>query len=129
MRHSFPLRLPAGKPGNNGIKNIIGSKWAIYTLLLFFVVSCDISKNDVVPTNSFTKIYDDDRFEQEYYPLDIIQTADEGFLVLSELKNDQSLFTSILVIKTDNMGTIISKTEMSSPYVLPINGWQKIGTS
>ncbi len=101
----------------------------LYPLILLFAASCDISKNDVVPTNSFTKIYDDDRFEQEYYPLDIIQTADEGFLVLSELKNDQSLYTSVLVLKTDAMGAIISKTEMSSPYVLPVNGWQKIGGS
>jgi len=101
----------------------------LYPLILLFAASCDISKNDVVPTNSFTKIYDDDRFEQEYYPLDIIQTADEGFLVLSELKNDQSLYTSVLVLKTDAMGAIISKTEMSSPYVLPVNGWQQIGES
>ncbi|MCF6352695.1 MAG: hypothetical protein L3J06_06775 [Cyclobacteriaceae bacterium] len=101
----------------------------LYTFLLFFVLSCDISKNDVLPTNTFTKIYDDDRFEQEYYPLDIIQTADEGFLILSELKNDQSLFTSVLVIKTDAIGSIISETEMSSPNVMPVNGWQKVGES
>ncbi len=101
----------------------------LYALILFIAASCDISKNDIVPTNTFTKIYDDDRFEQEYYPLDIIQTADEGFLILSELKNDQSLYTSVLVLKTDAMGSIITKTEMSSPFVLPVNGWQHIGGS
>lgn len=101
----------------------------LYTLLLTFIVSCDISKNDVLPTNSFTKIYDDNRFEQEYYPLDIIQTADEGFLILAELKNDQSLFTSVYVLKTDALGAIISTNEMSSPFVMPVNGWQKIGAN
>jgi len=101
----------------------------IYTLVLTFFASCDISKNDVLPTNSFTKIYDDNRFEQEYYPLDIIQTMDEGFLILAEVKNDQSLFTSVYVIKTDALGAILSKTEMSSPFVMPVNGWQKIGAN
>ncbi len=99
----------------------------IYFTLLAFVCSCDISNNDVIPTNTFTKIYDDDRFEQEYYPVDIIQTADEGFLILSELKNDQSLFTSIYVLKTDALGAIVSKTTMSNPFVLPVKGWQEIG--
>ena len=98
----------------------------LFTLSII-VLSCDISKNDVLPTNTFTKIYDDDRFEQEYYPLDIIQTADEGFLILSELKNNQSLFTSVYVLKTNNLGTVTSATEMSSPFVMPVNGWQKIG--
>jgi hypothetical protein len=101
----------------------------IYILLLTLFVSCDISKNDVQPSSSFTKIYDDNRFEQEYYPLDIIQTADKGFLILAELKNDQSLFTSVFVLKTDALGAIISSTEMNSPFVMPVNGWQKIGAN
>ena len=100
-----------------------------YALALVFCLSCDISKNDVLPTNSFTKIYDDNRFEQEYYPLDIIQTADEGFLILAELKNDQSLFTSVYILKTDALGAILSATEMNSPFVMPVNGWQKIGAN
>ncbi len=122
LRQSFLLR-------NDGINFALDFKSVIYFTLILFAASCDISKNDVVPTNTFTKIYDDDRFEQEYYPLDIIQTADEGFLVLSELKNDQSLYTSVLVLKTDAMGSITSKIEMNSPYVLPVNGWQQIGDS
>ncbi len=112
-----------------GINLALNYKSIKYIILLLVAVSCDISKNDVVPTNTFTKIYDDDRFEQEYYPLDIIQTTDEGFLILSELKNDQSLFTTVLVVKTDAMGAIISSTQMASPYVMPVNGWQKIGES
>ncbi len=120
LRQSFLLR-------NNGINLALNYKSIKYIILLFFVLSCDISKNDVLPTNTFTKIYDDDRFEQEYYPLDIIQTLDEGFLILSELKNDQSLFTSVYVFKADALGTIVSKTLINSPYAMPVNGWQKVG--
>ncbi len=94
--------------------------------LLFIAVSCDIKNNDVLPTNTFTKIFDDSRFEQEYYPLDIIQTPDNGFLILSEKKSDQSLFTSVYILKTDELGNVITSIEMEEPFVLPVNGWQKI---
>ncbi len=104
-------------------------KFMYVTLLLLAASSCDISKNNIEPANTFTKIYDDDRFEQAYYPVDIIQTEDEGFLILSEVKNDQSLFTSVLVIKTDKVGKIISNTIMSSPFAMPVKGWQKMGSS
>lgn len=93
------------------------------------LISCDISHNNVEPTTTFTKIYDDSRFEHEYYPLDIVQTSDEGFLILSEKKTDQSLFTSVFVLKTDAMGNVVSSTEMDASYVHPINGWQFIGGS
>lgn len=99
----------------------------IFIFISFLLVGCDISKNDVIPNHTFTKIYDDNRFEQAYYPVDIIQTADEGFLILSELKNDQSLFTSVAVIKTDALGAIEKTTTLNTPFVLPVKGWQKIG--
>jgi hypothetical protein len=99
------------------------------TSLLFFALlwSCDIKNNDIEPSSSFVKIYDDNRFEQEYYPLDIIQTADDGFLILSEKKDEQSLFTSVYILKTDALGNVVNQTEMASPYVYPVDGWSKIG--
>lgn len=98
-----------------------------YIFILFIFLGCDISRNNIEPTNSFVKIYDDDRFEEEYYPLDVIQTADDGFLILSEKKDDQSLFTAVYVLKTDALGNVITQTEMNTPYANPVNGWSKIG--
>lgn len=98
-----------------------------YIFIFFLLWSCDISKNNIEPTASFVKIYDDNRFEEEYYPLDVIQTADDGFLILSEKKDDQSLFTSVYVLKTDALGNVLTQTEMASPYSNPVNGWSKIG--
>jgi hypothetical protein len=103
-------------------------KYYKLTFLLFFITwSCDIKNNDAKPSTAFVKIYDDNRFEQEYYPLDIIQTDDDGFLILSEKKDDQSLFTSVHVLKTDALGNVITQTEMASPFVYPVDGWSKIG--
>ena len=99
------------------------------TYIFIFIISwsCDISNNNIEPTASFVKIYDDNRFEEEYYPLDVIQTADDGFLILSEKKNDQSLFTSVYVLKTDALGNVITQTELASPYSNPVDGWSKVG--
>ena len=98
-----------------------------YIFIFFLLWSCDISKNNIEPTASFVKIYDDNRFEEEYYPLDVIQTADNGFLILAEKKNEQSLFTSVYVLRTDALGNVLSQTEMDAPYAKPVNGWSKIG--
>ncbi len=98
-----------------------------FIVALAFFTGCDISDNDISPTSTFVKIYDDNRFEVEYYPLDVIQTADNGYLVLSELKNDQSLFTSVYVLKTDELGNVLNQTEMIAPYANPVNSWSKIG--
>jgi len=99
-----------------------------YTLLLLLFVywGCDISNNDIQPDKTFVKIYDDNRFEQEYYPIDIAQTPDNGFLILSELKFDQSLFTSVYILKTDAMGNMIAAVQMDDPYVNAVAGWSEI---
>jgi hypothetical protein len=102
----------------------------LYRLLYLFILTipwgCDISKNDFEPKSTFVKIYDDNRFEQEYYPLDVIQTADDGYLILSEKKDNQSLFTSVYVLKTDALGNVVTQTEMLAPYSNPVNGWSKV---
>ena len=101
----------------------------LFSVVLTIVAACDISNNNVEPMSTFTKIYDDSRFEHEYFPLDVIQTADEGFLILSEKKMDQSLFTNVFVLKADAMGNVVSNTEMDASYVHPVNGWQYIAGS
>ena len=99
----------------------------LYIFTLFIFWACDISNNNIEPTNTFVKIYDDNRYEEAYYPLDVIQTADNGFLILSEIKDEQSLFTSVYVLKTDALGNVVTKTEMPTPYANPVKGWSKFG--
>lgn len=100
----------------------------IFTLVFVssLVWSCDIANNDFDPALTFTKIYDDERFEQEYYPLSIIQSSDDGYLVLSEVKNDNSLFTSVYVLKIDPQGEVEQATLLPEPNGLPVPGWSEI---
>lgn len=93
---------------------------ALFIGLLGFVVGCDISNNEVAPDQSFTKIYDDNQFSEQYYPLDIVQTPDEGFLILSERKVDGSIFNGIYVLKTDKNGSIVKVTAVPNENVHPV---------
>jgi hypothetical protein len=92
----------------------------IFLFGMLLITACDIKNNDVLPDQTFTKIYDDDRFQEEYYPLDIIQTADKGYLVLSERKIEGSIFTGVYVLKTDENGAVVTSTVMDDDFVRPI---------
>jgi hypothetical protein len=94
--------------------------------LLFMLLACDIADNQADPAASFSKIYDDERFEIEYYPLSIIQTSDDGYLILSEVKNDISSFTSAYVLKLSPEGEVEQATLMPDPIGLPVGEWSVI---
>lgn len=97
-----------------------------FLLILWMIPGCDINDNTYLPTNTFVKIYDDNRFEYEYFPVDIIQTEDDGFLILSEVKFDHALFTSVYVLKTDANGDLMSYTLMDENFARPVDGWSKL---
>lgn len=97
-----------------------------FLLILWITLGCDINDNTYLPTNTFVKIYDDNRFEYEYFPVDIIQTKDDGFLILSEVKFDHALFTSVYVLKTDANGDLMSYTLMDENFARPVDGWSKL---
>lgn len=74
-------------------------------LLFGLMISCDIKKSDVEPSEEFAKIYDHPDMNLEFYPVDLAQTDDGGFLILS-LYTDTTLstFPLIYLLKTDNAG-------------------------
>lgn len=52
-------------------------------LMFFLFTRCDIKKNEVKPESSFVKIYNNEKIEGSFYPIDLKQTSDGGFLVLA----------------------------------------------
>ena len=93
---------------------------ASFISLLMFVIGCDINNNDIAPNKTFTRIYDDDRFGEVYYPLDIVQTKDDGFLILSERRIEGSIFTGVYLIKTDLNGAVESTSSLANDFVHPV---------
>jgi len=71
--------------------------FVISALVLFS--SCEEGLVEFTPTEKFNSIFDDSSEGLNYRPLDVIETDDGGFLVLSALANE-----SIFVLKVSNRG-------------------------
>ncbi len=75
--------------------------------LQFFPLSCDIRKSDADPSESFTAVYDHPDMNLSFYPVDVSQTGDDGYLVLSVYTDTLlSTFPLIRLMKTDDRGGI-----------------------
>ena len=99
-------------------------------LTIGILTNCDIKKNkDVKPQEEFLKIYDNQSFSDNYIPLDIKQTSDEGYIVLAKTKTDASPFYGIYLMKVDKEGKFISEVTLPSTLVSPGSGLMKIGTN
>ncbi|MTI20387.1 hypothetical protein E1176_05075 [Fulvivirga sp. RKSG066] len=80
----------------------------ILFLTTILLASCDISENEALPKASFLKIYDDKNFESSFIPIDVKQTADEGYIILGARRIEDSDFTGVYLLKTDNKGEFVA---------------------
>ncbi|UII19296.1 hypothetical protein [Fulvivirga ligni] len=79
--------------------------YLLFICIIGLATSCDIGDNETDPTTSFLKIYDDNTYESSYIPIDIKQTSDGGYLVLSATrKAELEPLTGVRVIKLDANG-------------------------
>ncbi len=90
---------------------------SIYILFFVSLFSCDMKKNKNAEPSGFLKIYNESSYSNQYTPLDIEQTADEGFLILSAAKMEISAFPGIYIMKIDKNGGIESAELLSDIYV------------
>ncbi len=105
------------------LRNNIHAFFCLIMAALLFV-SCDIGDNDVVPESSFSKIYNDESFTFIYDPLDIIQTPDSGFLILSSTEK-----WSTYLLKVDALGNVSYEIKVPAPFVNPLPGLYLINGS
>lgn len=102
------------KTNKMNIKNIF-----IVVILILSFITC--KKDNINPENIFTKIYSDANSDISYYPLDIVQTGDGGYYILSALSVDSTrTFLNTHISKTDNLGELVWEATLPEPYVNPI---------
>lgn len=93
-------------------------------LLIFvlagFAFSCTEESNPTFDTDNFTTIFDNNRFEASYFPIDIRETPDGGYLVLGGRKLNDSNFTGIYLLKADKNGKFVKEIEVDETSVNPI---------
>jgi hypothetical protein len=94
---------------------------------LFFVVltvivatSCSEESNPEFDTQTFTTIFDNNDFDASYFPIDMRQTPDGGYIVLGGRRLTDSNFTGIYLLKADKFGNFVKELEVEETSVNPI---------
>lgn len=92
-----------------------------YLLPLFLLlVACTNDSDPLADKASFIKIYDNSKFSASYYPVDIKQTHDGGFLILGGQRLEDTNFSGTYVMKTDEFGAFVSDYETETDLVNPV---------
>lgn len=95
----------------------------LFSVLLagfLLVTSCVEETNPEFDQKSFTKIYDNNLFTTNYFPIDMVQTPDGGYLILGGRRLAESNFTGIYLMKADKDGNFVKEIEVDDSYVNPI---------
>lgn len=101
-----------------------------YTILIaaaLIAASCANESDPAADQAFFTKIYDNNRFNVEYVPLDAVQTSDGGYLVLSSRRLEESNFKGIYLMKVDAFGGFVSEEEVEETLVNPAGSLLTVG--
>lgn len=96
------------------MKNLI---WSLLACTFLFT-SCDSKKNEVEPETGFSKIVGSNKYAGRFYPWDVKETEDEGFIALSS--SNSSAFKNILITKIDKTGELEWEIADSSTFVNPV---------
>ncbi len=94
----------------------------LYTTLILIglCIACTNDPDLLADKTQFVHIYDDIRFSASYFPIDLRQTPDGGFLVLGGRRLETSNFNGVYLLKLDAFGKIVSDLEVTSDLVNPV---------
>ncbi|GJM29551.1 MAG: hypothetical protein DHS20C17_21860 [Cyclobacteriaceae bacterium] len=101
----------------------------IIMALIGGIMSCDIQDNTVEPEDVFTRVYNNDNFSDAFYPINIAQTADSGYLILGGKEVSDTQFLSAYLIKVNSEGDFVWEQSPSENYVNPLSGLSLSGNS
>ena len=89
-------------------------------LALFAVVSCSEESNPEFDTQTFTTIFDNNKFDASYFPIDMQETPDGGYVILGGRKLTDTNFTGIYLLKADKFGNFVKEIEVEETSVNPV---------
>ncbi len=97
---------------------------SLLTLVLSATLLFSCSDDELSPTESFFKIYDDSNSDLGYNPIDMIETVD-GYIILTGTELNNTDFMGAQLIKLDEEGEFVSEIELTN-YVVPVGDIQLI---
>lgn len=89
-------------------------------LIILLSGSCANEADPSADKSNFTRIYDNDKFNTSYYPIDMRQTPDGGYLILGGRRIETSNFSGVYLMKVDELGGFVSEQEVDEVNVNPI---------
>jgi hypothetical protein len=99
-------------------------RFSIHSILLILasvvVLCCSNDSDPAADKANFTKIFDNNQFDASYYPIDMVQTPEGGYLILGNRSLTTSSFSGIYLMKADALGNFVSAREVSDTLVNPI---------
>ncbi|NJN42604.1 MAG: hypothetical protein HC811_10620 [Flammeovirgaceae bacterium] len=101
----------------------------ITLLTLLSATSCLEEQNPAFDEKAFTKIYDNTEFDASYYPIDVQQTSEGGYLILGGRRLENSSFAGIYILKADKLGNFVRDYDVDESYVNPVGDFMKIGAT
>ncbi len=101
----------------------------ICLLAIAILGGCDIRDNEIEPQAIFTKIYNNDNFDDSFHALSVVQTPDQGYLILAGKELTDSDFLGVYLIKTDDQGSFVWESSPHENYANAVSGWITEGNS
>lgn len=92
----------------------------LITFSVFILIGCSNDSDPAADKASFIRIYDNNKYNASFYPIDIKQMPDGGYLILGGRRIDNSSFSGIYIMKVDEFGGFVSEQEVDEPFVNPI---------
>lgn len=94
----------------------------IFSALAFF--GCSEDEPEIKPEESFFKIYNDESFENTFFPVDMTQSSDSSYMILGAYD-----YWNTYILKTDQAGNFQWDIKLDEGYVNPIPGLFEIDNS
>jgi len=89
-------------------------------IIALLIGSCANEADPSADKSNFTRIYDNDKFNTSYYPIDMRQTPDGGYLILGGRRIESSNFNGVYLTKVDEFGGFVNEQEVDEINVNPI---------
>ena len=96
------------------------SNYIILILVLTLVVACSEESNPEFDIQTFTTIFDNSNFDASYFPIEMRQTPDGGYIILGGRRLEDSNFTGIYLLKADKFGNYVKELEVDETSVNPV---------
>jgi hypothetical protein len=94
------------------------------------LISCDVKKSNTDPSSEYSRIFDYSDMNLSFFPVDLEQTGDGGFLILSVYTDSTlSTFPLIHLMKTDAFGKKIWENWLDKAYCSAIPSLMLLGNS